>query len=172
MSMGSKNTFLNMYVGGGDVAAYYFHNYNSLSNTIIGGNVASSRIGIWVHGAAAPMIHSVGFQNYQVRDQIADIYNENGAWDSYHGCTQLPQDRRAADLRCTQANPGAPGFFFFGAGRVTISNCQSVEGTIEGNPSVVLNNGEFQRPDYLFAGSPGVSKSRFPICTTCPPIRQ
>ena len=162
MSMGSENTFLNCYFAGGDIAALYFHNYNSLANTVIGGNIASAKIGIWNHAGACPLIHSVSFQNYQVAGQIADIYIENGAWDSYHIAACRTESANflktgaaqtfAVDA-CSQTNPGAPGFFFSGAGYVTLTNCQSVEGYIEGNPHLIINNCKFSRSDYLTAGT-------------------
>src|SRR5262245_57229411 len=44
-------------------------------------------------------------------------------------------------------------FLLSGSGYVKIESCSSVNGFLEGNPHLVINSCDFQRSDYLTAGS-------------------
>jgi hypothetical protein len=158
--MGSENTFMNCYIGGCDVAGVYIHNFNSLSNSFYGGNIANCKRGIWVHGGSAPVIQGTGFQNYMYTGQIADIYIEGGAGDAYAitGCRSESKNFLLTGAAQTFAvvgcnHNGGDGFIFSGAGFVTLDGCTSTKGYIDGTPSLIINSCTFGNPNYLTAGT-------------------
>ena len=169
--MGSENSFLTCYYSGTE-AGMYVANFNSLSNSVIGGNFSACKIGIHVAAGSCPIIQGVGFQNYQVAGQIADIYIANGAGDSYliSGCrTESSNFIKSGPtlnysvLGCAQTTSasepltGGVGAFFAGSGYVTLSGCQSNLGYIQGNAYLMIDNCSFGDPNYLFGGGFGIN---------------
>lgn len=156
-SMGSEHIILNSYVAGCAVAGVYVGNQNAVQVTMIGGNIASCDVGIWVGGGGMNLIACVSFQT----NTTADIRLGNGATEGYTitGCRTesanfvwVEQSWAVTIQGCNQTQASA-GNFFKGSGYITIEACQSLNGCLTGNAQINISNCNFIRSDYLTGGA-------------------
>lgn len=157
-SMGSETMILQCYFDDHTVAGIYTGNQNACDNTVIGGNIAHCGKGIWALAGSVNTIHAVSLQ----ANVTHDLHVEGAVGDGYSIC-----GCRSESINFVQLDPMMPmhisgcnqtrvesGFFFKGSGHVTFAGCDSVNGYVEGNNAYILIGGcNFQRPDYLTAGS-------------------
>lgn len=157
-NMGSENLFLNNYFDQCGVAALSIWNLNALMNTVIGGNISNSDKGIYVNAGSCNVIHGVSFQN----NTTVDIHINNGVGDchSISGCRSesanfcLQGNAQPMHISCCYQTAATSGYFFSGHGYISIDGCSSVNGYITDSCSVLIRSSNFQRSDFLTAGTP------------------
>jgi hypothetical protein len=150
--MGSENLFLNCKWTNHSIAGLKTSNYNALQNTIVGGNISSSALGVWMYSGTVS-IYNVGFQqqtNWDIKqDNSANaaivisgtrtesanfFYGTNGMNIKIEGVSQ---------------DTSAPGVFASVSGVVSIEACHSVNGQIMGAPIGSIQSSNFGRDDWL-----------------------
>ena len=158
--MGSENIFVNCYWIYSAVAGLKTSNFNALQNTVIGGNMQSCNIGIWIERGSVCVIEGVGFQ--QSRDW--DVRVDNSANDTINiiGCrtessnfVQLRNSVHACIVGCTQTEAGQPGIFLQpNDSPVTVERSVSLKGQVQlsSAPRLTVRGCSFGRKDWLQYG--------------------
>ena len=70
-NMGSENLFLNCFFGPCATAGIRTSNFNALQNTLVGGNIQSCPIGVWVRMGSCS-VYNTGFQVCHTFDIVVD----------------------------------------------------------------------------------------------------
>jgi hypothetical protein len=158
LKMGSENLIENCYFGGQTEAGLKTCNSNALQNTVIGGNIAGCKRGIYIAAGSIRLVASVGFQ---VNSEW-DIAVDKGANDTMTliGCrSESVNFWRGGGLvatliqGCTQHH-GTLGVFVETEGcPVTIERCISVAGNVHSHKDgrLVVRGSAFGRFDWLRA---------------------
>jgi Pectate lyase superfamily protein len=152
--MGSENLFLNCKWIWQKVASVKTSNYNALQNTIVGGNISHSAIGVWMHFGTVSL-YNVGFQ----ASEHYDVQVDNSA----HAAIVISGTRTESTnfflgtngmnikLEGVSQDNTAPGIFVNHSGQVSIDGCHSVNGKITGNMIGSIQSSTFGRDDWLQA---------------------
>ena len=151
--MGSENLFLNCFFGPCATAGITTSNFNALQNTLVGGNIQSCPVGVWVRGGSCS-VYSTGFQ---ICDTF-DIVVNNSANDAMvvSGCRsesvnfiQLRNGVTAHIIGCSHLNNTKGVFADVGGSQVAIDSCVSLRGIVKGNGMVRTSNSSFGRSDWV-----------------------
>jgi hypothetical protein len=153
--MGSENLFLDCKWIHQTIAGLKTSCYNALQNTIVGGNISFSAIGVWMHYGTVSL-YNVGFQD----SSNWDIKQDNSA-----NAAIVISGSRTESANFFSGNNGmnimiegvgqdtsAPGVFVSHSGQITIAACHSVNGQIQGNIVGNIESSQFGRDDWLQPG--------------------
>lgn len=168
--MGSEILLLNCYLGGHATAGLYLGNYNAISISMIGGNIAQCGKGVWVEGGGCCKLDGIGFQKNDI-----DIHIQNGVQDGWQisNCRTESEniflmaqpDSTVAVIGCTQT--GGKYFVKDCGSKISVINCYSGSGKIHGASSLALINSRFDNPDWNeWYGSIGRELSTTPVAVT------
>ena len=134
--MGSENLFVNCFWIGQATAALKTSNFNALQNTVVGGNIQNSNIGIWVLRGSVPLVESVGFQlskewDIRVDNSANDTLTVIGCRTESSNFARVYNGVHAYIVGCSQTEAGPAGYFLQPAGcPVTVERCISLRGQI------------------------------------------
>jgi parallel beta-helix repeat protein len=152
--MGSENTFLNCRVSDCATAGYKIVNYNALANVLVGGNISTCAIGVWVL-AGQVGVHGTGFQGNTNRDIKVDNssnasivvvgartesknFIETGGYSGLvvQGCSQHWADDYT-------------GRFVYAGGPAVIEACQSLAGSVaaKGGQRIIVRSSQFGKAE-------------------------
>jgi hypothetical protein len=154
--MGSENLFLNCFFSSCAVAGLRTSNFNALQNTLIGGNVQSCPIGVWVSRGSCS-IYNTGFQISKEFDIVVDNSANDtmiisGIRSESQNFIRLRNGISAQIVGCSHLN-SADGIFSDLAGSAVIESCVSWHGMIKGNGTIKTSNSCFGRSDWVDVGS-------------------
>lgn len=168
--MGSENLFKNVFVSGCAIAGYKTDNFNALQNTLVGGNIQSCAIGVWMR-AGVMNVYSTGFQ----LSRQEDIRIDNSANDAVVIAgipTESPNFLAAANgvvanlIGVSQTAP-KPGVFADVGGHLYVVGSTSVSGRIQGRFSGEIRSSTFGRTDWLGPLSSPSSVHVSEVCYDC-----
>jgi len=168
-SMGSEILILNCYFAGNATAGLYLGNYNAISVSMIGGNIAQCGKGVWVEVGGCCKLDGIGFQLNDI-----DIHIQNGAQDGWliSNCRTESEnvflmaqpDSTIAVIGCAQT--GGKYFLHECGSKISVINCYSRSGKIHGSSSLSLINSRFDNPDWnQWYGSIGSQLSTKPVAS-------
>lgn len=168
--MGSENLFKNVFVGGCAIAGYKTDNFNALQNTLVGGNIQSCAIGVWMR-AGVMNVYSTGFQ--LSRDE--DIRIDNSANDAVviSGVrTESPNFLVAnngivASLIGVSQTSAKRGVFAAVGGHLYVEGSTSIAGQVLGRFSGEIRASTFGRTDWLGPLSSPSSVHVSEVCYDC-----
>lgn len=148
--MGSEILLLNCYFSG-KVAGLHLGNYNAISVTVIGGNIAPCGKGVWIENGGCCTINGTGFQRNDI-----DIHIQNGVQDGWAilNCRtesdniflMAQPDSRVAVVGCTQT--GGKYFLKDCGSDISVINCYSGGGKIHGSSKLSVMNSRFDNPEW------------------------
>jgi len=155
--MGSENIFINCFWIYSAVAGLKTSNFNALQNTVVGGNLQSCNIGIWVSRGSVCVIESVGFQlskqwDIQVDNSANDTINVIGCRTESSNFVRVENGVHTYILGCTQFEAGPAGYFLRPGGcPTTVDRCVSVKGQISLSQwaRLTVRGSSFARKDWL-----------------------
>jgi hypothetical protein len=168
--MGSENSFFFCDFNASDIAGLYFGNFNSLDNTIFGGDIRCCKVGILVAAGSCPWIHGISFQNYQAEipgggETAFDIVINNSSDEAYSiaGCRSesynfiwAPPNPITLHISGCAHKAGimTPALVFLGTnGSAVIDGCTAVGSAIDLGGEIVINSSRFANPNYLSGGN-------------------
>jgi hypothetical protein len=153
--MGSENLFINCFFARCAVAGVKTSNYNALQNTLIGGNIQSWALGLWV-SAGSCSVYNTGFQNGNAFDIVVnnsanDTMVVSGVRSESVNFVQLRNGITAHIVGCSHLNINSNGIFadIAGGSRAVIDSCVSLRGIITGNGNIKTSNSSFGRSDWI-----------------------
>jgi hypothetical protein len=155
--MGSENLFLNCFFGPHATAGLRTSNFNALQNTLIGGNVQSCPIGVWVRMGSCS-IYNTGFQvcntfDIMVDNSANDTMVVSGSRSESPNFIQLRNGITALVVGCSHLGGMNGTFADIGGCHVTIDSCVSSRGIVKGYGAIRTVNSSFGRSDWFDAGS-------------------
>jgi hypothetical protein len=153
--MGSENIFINCFFARCAVAGVKTSNYNALQNTLIGGNMQSCAVGLWVF-AGSCSVYNTGLQlndscDIVVNNSANDTMIVSGVRSESVNFIQLKNGITAHLVGCSHLNPNSNGIFadVTGRSRAVIDSCVSLRGIVRGNGNTKISNSSFGRSDWI-----------------------
>jgi hypothetical protein len=156
---GSENQFINCFVGEHEEAGYKVYNYNALQNTILGGNIAQTKIGVHVVRGSFSNIVGCGFQ----LTSEWDIKVDTGVSDCLHVDGVRTESRNFVRstfkvvklTACSQKHAELGSFLECDRGFFHIDTCQTVAGRVISHwMGGSITSSCFGRDDFLSAPNP------------------
>ncbi len=162
-TMGSENLFVNCFFARNAVAGFKTCNFNALQNRVLGGNMQSCGIGVWVSSGSVPLVDGVGFQG----QTSYDIQVDNSANDTILMMSCRSESLNHARLgnrvhakfeSCSHLNAANGVFVAANNCPTVIDNCVSIGGQIPAcSERMSIRNSSFGRTDWLVLPiAPGV----------------
>lgn len=151
--MGSENLFLNCFFGRHGTAGLKTSNFNALQNTLIGGNIQSCAIGIWVRFGSCS-VYNTGFQisntfDIVVENSANDAMVISGSRSESRDFIQLRNGVTAHIVGCSHLSNDNGVFADIGGCQVAIDSCVSLRGIIRGHGNINAANTSFGRKDWI-----------------------
>lgn len=152
---GSENQFINCFVGEHTEAGYKVHNYNALQNTILGGNIAQTKIGVHVVRGSVSNIVGTGFQ----LTSEWDVKVDTGVSDCIHLDGIRTESQNFANVTfktlkvtaCSQRHASAGDFVNCNRGYFHIDCSQSLNGrAVSQWKGGAITSSFFGRNDFLY----------------------
>ena len=155
--MGSENLFLNCFFGPCASAGIKTANFNALQNTLVGGNIQSCPIGVWVRMGSCS-VYNTGFQICNTFDIVVDNSANDamvvsGVRSESRNFTQMRNGVTAHIVGCAHLSSDDGIFADIGGSQVIIDSCVSLRGIVRGNGMVRTANSSFGRSDWVDVAS-------------------
>ncbi len=155
--MGSENLFLNCFFGPHATAGLRTSNFNALQNTLIGGNIQSCPIGVWVHSGSCS-VYNTGFQICETFDIVVDNSANDamviaGSRSESPNFIKLRNGITAHVVGCAHLGMVNGVFADIGGCQLTIDGCISIRGRIVGHGAVRTASSSFGRSDWIDVAS-------------------
>lgn len=130
---GSENSFFNCFWDSSAIAGLATLNYNSLQNTIWGGNMQGCAIGVWMH-AGTCCVYSCGFQlstsfDIKIDNSANDAVTVTGCRTESTNFISMTNGMCLTVVACSQTS-ATDGWFVQGGGPLTLISCHSIAGYI------------------------------------------
>jgi len=155
--MGSENLFINCFYGPCSVAGIKTSNFNALQNTMLGGNIQSCSIGLWVFRGSFS-VYNTGFQesgtcDIKIDNSANDTTVISGARSESPSFVRLRNGVTAHIVGCAHLSANKGIFAEIDSCPAVIDSCVSLGGALKGSGSVLISNSSFGRADWLDADS-------------------
>jgi hypothetical protein len=150
--MGSENLFLNCKWIWQSVAGLKTSNYNALQNTIVGGNISNTAVGVWMYEGTVST-YNVGFQQ-QTNWDIKQDNSANAAIVISGSRTESANffsggANMNVKIEGISQDTTVSGVFVSHNGPISIEACHSVNGQVMGSAIGNIQSSTFGREDWL-----------------------
>lgn len=151
--MGSENLFLNCFFNRHGTAGLKTSNFNALQNTLVGGNIQSCSVGVWIR-AGSCSVYNTGFQicntfDIAVDNSANDSMVISGSRSESPSFARFRNGVTAHIVGCSHSSNDNGTFADIDGCQVAIDSCVSLRGVVKGQGIISVRNTCFGRDDWI-----------------------